>query len=180
MTSKLPLTQVYNLARLGQGGDTLTFAATPEECAAIAHWSGVAAVEGLSAKADIKKLSPSRFALDFVLSADVIQSCVVTLEPVPAHIERRFGRELHFAGPPRRGEKPAESQAIAAISLEDEEPPEEIGSLQYDLAGPVLEEYVLSLEPYPRARGAEFGLKPAAEDRPKSPFAALKDLKSGS
>ena len=34
MTSKLPLTQVYNLARLGQAGDALTFAATPEECAA--------------------------------------------------------------------------------------------------------------------------------------------------
>jgi uncharacterized metal-binding protein YceD (DUF177 family) len=180
MTSKLPLTHVYNLARLGQTGDTLTFAATPEECAAIARWSGVAAVGGLSVKADIKKLSSSRFALDILLTADLIQSCVVSLEPVPAHIERRFSRELHFTGPLRRGAKPSDPQAATTAVLEDDEPPEDISDLNYDLAGPVLEEYVLSLDPYPRAKGAEFGLKPAAEARPESPFAALKDLKSGS
>jgi hypothetical protein len=43
----------------------------------------------------------------------------------------------------------------------------------------VLEEYVLSLEPYPRAGGAQFGLQAAPDDRPQSPFAALKNLKSG-
>jgi uncharacterized metal-binding protein YceD (DUF177 family) len=182
MTSALPLSHVYNLARLGPAGDTVSFAATPEELAAIAGWSGVLAVDGLSAKAELRKLSSSRFALDFTLSADVVQSCVVSLEPVAAHIERRFARELHFAGPIRRDTrrdepKPAESQAI--VLPDDDEPPEEIASLQYDLAGPVLEEYILSLEPYPRARGAEFGLKPGPDDRPENPFAALKNLKSG-
>src|ERR1700759_4744011 len=103
MTSNLPLTHVYNLARLGQAGDTLTFSATADECAAIARWSGVAAIESLVAKVDIKKLSASRFALEIALTANVVQSCVVSLEPVPAHIERHFSRELHFTGPLRRG-----------------------------------------------------------------------------
>lgn len=178
MTSGLPLSHVYNLARLGQSGDTVSFAATPEERAAIARWSGVGAVEAFSARADLRKLSPSRFALDFTLTADVVQSCVLTLEPVPAHIERRFAREMHFAGPIRRGEAPPlASEAI--VAPEEDEPPEEITSLHYDLAGPVLEEYILSLEPYPRAKGAEFGLETPPDDRPESPFAALKNLKSG-
>jgi uncharacterized metal-binding protein YceD (DUF177 family) len=181
MTSSLPLSHVYNLARLGQTGDTVSFTATPEEGGAIARWSGVLAVEGLSARADIRKLSPSRFALDMTLTADVVQACVVSLEPVPAHIERSFTRELHFAGPARRAarQEPKSVESEAIVAPDEEELPEEITSLHYDLAGPVLEEYILALDPYPRAKGAEFGLKETADDWPQSPFAALKNLKPG-
>jgi uncharacterized metal-binding protein YceD (DUF177 family) len=178
MPEGLPLSHVYNLARLGHAGDAVNFAATPEERDALARWSGVAAVEGLSVKIDLRKLSASRFALDIAMAADVIQSCVVSLAPVPAHIERQFSRELHFAGPVRRGTKADESEPVTITDPDEDEPAEEISSLHYDLAGPVLEEYVLSLDPYPRAKGAEFGVKPAPEDRPESPFGALKSLKS--
>ena len=84
--------------------------------------------------------------------ADVVQACVVTLEPVPAHIERRFTRELHLAE--RRKQPQSESEVVLDAGLE--EGPEEIDNLHYDLAGPVLEEYVLALEPYPRCPGVEF------------------------
>ncbi|HEX3753584.1 MAG TPA: hypothetical protein VHV26_00775 [Rhizomicrobium sp.] len=172
-----PLTHVYNLARLGHAGERVRLVAGPEERAAIARWSGVSSVEGLSADIDLKKVSPSKFTLEIALTADLAQACVVTWEPVPAHIERHFRRELHFGGPVRRKVESVVPQTVALTGLEEEEPPEEIESLQYDLARPVLEEYVLSLEPYPRAEGAEFGLEPATEDRPESPFAALKTLK---
>lgn len=180
MDQGLPLTHVYNLARLGQAGDKVRLAAGQEERAAIARWSGVSSVEALSAEIDLKKASPTQFVLDVLLKADVIQACVVTLEPVPAHIERRFRRELHFSGPLRRKAEASEPDTLGLSGLEEEEPPEEIESLHYDLARPVLEEYVLSLEPYPRAKGAEFGLELAPEDRPESPFAALKSLKTES
>ena len=58
-----------------------------------------------------------------------------------------------------------------------EEGPEEIESLHYDLAGPVLEEYVLSLDPYPRRPGVEFAPETGPLDRPESPFSVLKSLK---
>ncbi len=74
MTDGLPLTHFYNLARLGQAGDKVEFSAGDAERAAIARWSGIAAVEGLLAKVEIRKLSSSRFALDIDLAADVIQS----------------------------------------------------------------------------------------------------------
>ena len=63
------------------------------------------------------------------------------------------------------------------LDVGPEEGPEEIQSLHYDLAVPVLEEYVLSLEPYPRRPGVEFALQTDPEDRPESPFAVLKSLK---
>lgn len=178
MTDALPLTQPYNLSRLGNAGDTVTFAADADQRQAIAQWSGVLAIDGFSASVALRKLAPTRFGLDFTVTADVQQACVVSLEPVPAHLETRFHRELEFVGPARRKpEKPAESGSDLVLDAGEEEGPEEIESLHFDLAGPVLEEYVLALEPYPRRPGVAFDPQSDASDRPESPFAVLKGLK---
>ena len=177
MTEGLPLTHSYNLARLGNAGDQVHFAADADNRAAIARWSGVVSVEKLEARVEIRKISATRFGLTFHLVADVTQSCVVSLEPVAGHIERDFERELHFAGAVRH--KVPESAPELVLDSGPEEGPEEITSLHYDLAVPVLEEYALSLEPYPRRPGVEFGVKTDPEAPPESPFAVLKGLKTG-
>jgi uncharacterized metal-binding protein YceD (DUF177 family) len=177
MTDGLPLTHDYNLARLGNAGDTVRFAADDAQCAAIAKWSGVVALERFEVQVDIRKAGPSHFGLDFHLTADVTQSCVVTLEPVPAHLDHRFTRELHFGGPVRH--KPVQDDSGPELVLDSaaEEGPEEIESLHYDLAGPVLEEYVLCLEPYPRRPGVEFAPETEPPEARDNPFAVLKGLK---
>ena len=91
-------------------------------------------------------------------------------------MDRKFGRELHFNGPLRHKQVSEESTTDLVLESE-EEGPEEIESLHYDLAGPVLEEFVLSLEPYPRVPGVEFSSRADTQDRPESPFAVLKGLK---
>jgi len=176
MTDGLPLSHNYNLARLGNAGDTVTFTADADQRAAIARWSGVVSVEALETRVDVRKLASTRFGLAFHLTADVTQSCVVTLEPVKSHLEHKFDRELHFIGGSIR-HKTTESGPELVLDAGLEEGPEEIQSLHYDLAVPVLEEYTLSLEPYPRASGVEFGVKTDPEERPQSPFAVLKGLK---
>ena len=172
------LSHHYNLAHLGNAGDTAVFAADADQRGKIASWAGLLAVERLEAKVDLRKLGATRYGLDFTLTADIVQACVVTLEPVPAHLEHRFSRELHFTGGIRRKLPAAESEVVV-LDGDLEEGPEEIESLHYDLAGPVLEELVLALEPYPRCPGVEF--KSPADGMPakESPFAALKNLKSG-
>jgi uncharacterized metal-binding protein YceD (DUF177 family) len=175
MTQGLPLSHDYNLARLGNAGDEVHFAADAEQRAAIARWSGVVSVEELETRVEVRKISPTRFGLTFHVKADVTQSCVVTLEPVVSHMERDFERELHFAGPLRH--KAAESEIV--LESDPDEGPEEIASLHYDLAVPVLEEFALSLEPYPRRPGVEFVPKTDPEEAPQSPFAVLKGLKTG-
>jgi hypothetical protein len=177
MTEGLPLAHSYNLARLGHAGDVVTFAADDAERAAIARWAGVLSLERLDIKVQIKKLGPVRFGLEFMLDADVTQACVVTLEPVPAHLGHSFQRELQFSGPIRH--KPAEAESVADVVLDslEDEGPEEIFSLHYDLAAPILEELVLSLEPYPRRPGVEFTPQSDGLEPPPSPFAVLKSLK---
>ncbi len=172
----LPLSHGYNLARLGNAGDQVEFCATEAERAAIARWSGIVSLASFEAQVDIAKLAPNRFGLSFRLTADVTQACVVTLEPVKSRMERRFERELQFHGPARHRQPAADSGQELVLDNE-EEGPEEIDSLHYDLAGPVLEEFVLSLEPYPRCPGVEFSPKTRTQDPPESPFAVLKGLK---
>jgi uncharacterized metal-binding protein YceD (DUF177 family) len=171
-----PLTHSYNLARLGNAGDEVRFAADATALAQIARWAGVQSVEKFEVRVELKKLAPDRFGLACHLRADVIQSCVVTLEPVAGHIEHSFSRELVFVGAQRHKQTEALAES-ETLDLGEEEGPEEIESLHFDLAAPVLEEFALSLDPYPRAPGVEFAPKSPESDRPESPFAVLKDLK---
>jgi len=177
MTQGLPLSHSYNLARLGNAGDEVLFSADEAERAALAKWAGILSVEKLAVRVQIKKLEPNRFGLVFFLDADVTQSCVVSLEQVAAHIDHSFSRELVFVGPTRRDQAKPESETVLDFKLEGEEGPEEITSLHLDLAVPALEEFVLSLDPYPRRPGVEFSPKKGESDPPESPFAVLKGLK---
>ena len=60
----------------------------------------------------------------------------------------------------------------------DDEGPEEIDSLHYDLAEPLIEEFLLAIDPYPRAPGVAFTPPEGQRDAAESPFAVLKSLKS--
>ena len=60
------------------------------------------------------------------------------------------------------------------VALE-EDAPEEIDSLHYDLAAPLIEEFVLAIDPYPRAPGVEF--RPPGTRQKTPPKALLPCLK---
>jgi uncharacterized metal-binding protein YceD (DUF177 family) len=173
-----PLSQFYNLARLGNAGDAVDIEADESQRAAIAALAGALALPRFFARVDLKKTSSSRFLLSYRLEAEVVQACVVTLEPVAARIDHAFIRELHFTGTGRHLPEATDLDLSGQdLSLEEGDEPEEIDNLHYDLAGPVLEEFLLALDPYPRCPGVEFDPGPEAALRPESPFAALKSLK---
>jgi uncharacterized metal-binding protein YceD (DUF177 family) len=171
-----PIAVPYELGRLSQAGDSVTISPTAEERQRIARWAGVDAVESLRAAIGLRKIAPTRFSCEIEMTADVVQSCVVTLEPVRTHIARTFTRELLLtpAAPRHHGETEIE---VAPV---EDDGREEIASLRYDLAVPVLEELALSIDPYPRSPGVAF--EPPADDRDTAerPFSALKGLKIGS
>jgi uncharacterized metal-binding protein YceD (DUF177 family) len=164
----------YNLARLGNTGDTVRLEADADERAAIAAQAGALSVERFTADVVLKKEGAANFLLSYTLEVEVTQACVVSLEPVPAWIARSFGRELHFRG---TGRHAAETPVTLEISPEEGDEMEEIESLHFDLAAPLLEEFLLALEPYPRRPGVEFDPGDEGSARPESPFAALKSLK---
>jgi uncharacterized metal-binding protein YceD (DUF177 family) len=173
MSDGLPISLIYNLNRLGQSGDKVTFSADDAQRAALARHVEVLEVPKFTARILLRKTAPNRFAAAFELAAEVVQACVVTLEPLVARVQRDFERELHFTPNLRR------TEPDVTVALDDDEAAEEIDSLHFDLAAPLLEEFVLAIDPYPRAPGVEFQPLPGADDKPENPFAALKTLKSG-
>lgn len=171
-----PISKPYELGRLSQAGDEVTIIPSPDELERIAGWADVDGVENMSVRIELKKLSPTRYAFGAQLVADIVQSCVVTLEPVRSHIERTFARDLVLTPTAHKVAGPTEID-IAPVG---EDGPEEIPSLRYDLAIPVLEELALAIDPYPRASGAAFEVPPDETDSPVHPFAALEQLKNRS
>jgi uncharacterized metal-binding protein YceD (DUF177 family) len=115
------------------------------------------------------------------LRAEVIQACVVTLDPVPARIEDSFVRTYTS--------KPSSvAEAEAVVDLDQEEPPEPIMGGAVDIGEAVAETLGLALDPYPRAPGAELSpiigdaagsagdVTNSGEKERESAFRALKGL----
>src|SRR5262249_8084669 len=177
MEDDIPFSHDYDLGDLGRNGAEVAVAAQGDDLARIAHWAEVRVVEDFAATVALKRQSATRFTLDADLVADVVQDCVVTLEPVKSRIEKHVHRELHLAEHVRL--KPHETVPLGP-GAGDDEVPEEIDSLEYALAAPLLEEFALAIDPYPRAPGAAFAAPDAAEVRRENPFAVLKSLKSSS
>jgi uncharacterized metal-binding protein YceD (DUF177 family) len=176
MKAAPPIEQLFDLGRLSQAEQSVTIAPDVDARARIASWTDVVAVPSLTAEVTLHKISASQFSAAYRLSADIVQNCVATLEPMTTHIARDFTRLLHFAAAPYRAGPASEPLDLAA-----EDGPEEIESLRYDLALPLLEELVLAIDPYPRKPGVAFqppGEAEDAPDRPESPFAVLKSLKT--
>jgi Predicted metal-binding, possibly nucleic acid-binding protein len=171
METGTPLQHFFDLGDLTQAGSDVAVVAAPESLESLAEWADVDAVKAFSAAVHLKRVGQNRFALEAELSADVVQACVVTLEPVESHISRKIARELHLSP-----KLPAEAGELT-LSAGDDDVPETILSLQYDLAGPLLEEFALAIDPYPRKEGAAFAPPVDSESAKESPFAVLKALK---
>ena len=165
-----PIQHFFDLGDLSQAGSRIEIVANGDELARLARWAGVDAVRAFGARIELCRLSRTRFSLEAELEADIVQSCVVTLEPVATHIARHITRELHFSPRPRT------EGGELTLSAGDEDVPEEIASLDYDLAAPLLEELLLAIDPYPRKEGVRFEPPAQPAEPPESPFAVLKKL----
>jgi uncharacterized metal-binding protein YceD (DUF177 family) len=172
MSEALPLSNILDLAVLSQAGEERVIAPKAGQLAGLAEWAGVERIDNFEARIALKKLSPTRFDYRAEVSAEIVQSCVVTLEPVLSHLAFSFERELHLV----RSASRLPDEAFGPEAGEDDVP-EEITDTRFDIAGPVLEELALAIDPYPRAPGVAFRTESERQEERESPFAALKNLK---
>jgi hypothetical protein len=104
--------------------------------------------------------------------AAVLQTCGVTLEPLPSEPEGTFVVRVLPAGSPNAPEEPT---GEIAVDLEDQDPPDLLEGQSIDLAAYVVEHLGLEIDPCPRKADAVF----VQPDEPGelSPFAVLRQLK---
>ncbi len=157
--STAELSRVVSVDRLPAG---LVIEATPAECAALAGRLHIAEVRALTCRWVLRRQGVIVEAQG-ALEADVVQSCVVSLEPVEQHVSDRF--VVRFVPEGADGEDG------------DPDAPDELpyrGS-SIDLGEAASEQLALALDPYPRRGDAE--LDPAALDPGGGVFGGLAALR---
>lgn len=160
--------------RIDTLGDTprqMSIGADSEERAALAKRFGILEIERLSAEASVSRSGDHVLAAGR-LGAKVFQSCVASNAPVAETVDEAF--RIEFRPQPARTSEEDEielSEGELDVVFYD-------GSV-IDLGEAVAETLSLSLDPYPRALGAESALQKAGvkgEDE-AGPFGALAALR---
>lgn len=148
--------------------------ATPAERAALAERLDLVALDGLTATLRLRRLPGGMIRVSGRFAAEVVQSCVVTLVPVPAHCAAAFSM--------RFGEiATLETLREIEVAAEGEDEPEPVEGGQIDLGEAVVQQLAVTLDPYPRAPGATLPEAPSDADEEAgaeevNPFAALAKL----
>lgn len=162
---------------------TETIEATEAERRALAERLELESVGSLTATVRLRAVRGGQMIrVSGTLEADVVQTCVVSLEPVPAHVSESF--EALFA-PESLIEDPGLEIDIDP-SLSDEESPEPMENNRIDIGELAAQHLSLGLDPYPQVPGVEFegyddGPEEAVaveEPEKPNPFAVLQQLKS--
>ena len=109
------------------------------------------------------------YRLEADWQADVVQTCVVTLEPIENHLEERLVERF---GPTDRSEN--------ELDLDPEaDEVEGIDGGAIDVGEAIAQALSLALDPYPRKPGATLDT-PGERQGEEGPFAALSRLRKGS
>jgi len=155
-------------------GQRLDLAADDKERRSIASRLALSGLDRLDAHVTLFREGP-RVRAQGRLVATLEQSCVITSDPVAAHVDEPFTL-MFMPEPETRG-----------IDEELELGEEDCDVVFYDgaaidLGSAIADTLALSIDPYPRSASAEAALKEAGvlTEEQASPFAALAALKKGS
>lgn len=174
MTASTILTHRVDVTRIPATGQTETFSADEARRTALAAAYGLVEVRSLIADMSVAGSLAEALIVDGRVRADIVQTCVVSLEPVEQRIDEAIDMRFVPPGSPRL---PAAAKPGSEVEIEAdvEDPPEILAGTILDLGKIAEEHFVLAIDPYPRAPGAT--LPPEATDQPSagedSPFAVL-------
>lgn len=154
-----------DITRLGDAESRHTIEAGPAERTALATRFGLVTLDSLRADLTIRRVhGGAAVRVKGGLVADVVQSCVVSLEPVRSRIEEPF--DLVYAP-----ESAVEEVGFGADT--ETEWPEPLPEGPLDIGEAVAQQLSLALDPYPRAPGAVIPEGRSEDSRSQNPFARL-------
>ncbi len=173
--TQIEFSRPVRIDTLGPAPRNVEIEADEAERAAIARRFGLPAIHKLTAEAALTARGETVVA-EGRLRASVTQSCVATAEPVAAELDEPFRIEF----------RPQPAQAGAEDEIELSESEMDVvfyDGASIDLGEAAAETLSLSLDPWPRAPGADSALREAGvkdeeeAEAESSPFAALAGLR---
>ncbi|MBL4720341.1 MAG: DUF177 domain-containing protein [Alphaproteobacteria bacterium] len=143
----------FDTATLGRAERGLELKASAAECVALARRFSLVEIRAFSASLRVVRSSRTgMIRVSGTLSADVVQECVATLEPVDALVEEDV--EVKFS-PKRKqsdeNDKNIQSAVDLEVAFDEEDPPEPMKGDIIQLGEPLAQFLALGLDPYPQA-----------------------------
>lgn len=169
-----PFSYAVRASDIPAAGRQFHLVADAEQCRALAGRLDIVEVRSLVAEITVRPVAGQSFSVRGTLDAAVVQTDVVTLDPVDQAVSEAIDVTL----------MPAEREAlrhrgkVVVVDVAEEAGPDLFRNGRIDLGVIVSEHLALGLDPYPRAEGTAF--QGHVEDDPRkdaSPFASLEGLK---
>jgi len=139
---------LFDTQRLSPGGAEIhvKMEASSVEREALAKRLGLLGINALTALVRVRRMKGKNARLRVLgnLHADVVQSCVVSLNPVPEVVDEDF--TIVFTDEPM--------EEAAGISVDDDREPLDFVDGKLDLGEMVAQQLSLTLNPYPRDEDA--------------------------
>lgn len=165
------------------GKEKLVVEANEKERAALAERFELVSINSLRAELEVKTASNGEVTVRGPMSAEIVQNCVATLEPVPETVEDTV--EVLFSPHVSEDDMPSNPDDLENLSEEELmallEQPEPLVDGKIDLGEVVAQFLAVAMDPYPRKDDAELpesiqSEEEADDDKP-NPFAQLAGLK---
>lgn len=178
-TANLPISHEVSVARLPQKGMSIRLTASAAELIALANAHGLISVDEFQAELLVSKWRRDGVRITGQVKANIVQTCSITLEPLPALIDADIDA-LFVPESSKLARPKLDEDGEMILDADGPDAPETFTGDQLDIGAIAEEFFALSIDPYPRKPGAALDLVQEIEEiKPAkvSPFAKLAQLK---
>ncbi|PBC01860.1 DUF177 domain-containing protein [Mesorhizobium sp. WSM3860] len=159
-----PVSFVANVARLPQKGLPVAIEADERQRAALAAEYDLLSVESYRAELLVASWKRNGVKVSGRVEADITQACIVTLEPVAAHIDEPV-EALFLPEQSKLGREGFDGGGEIVLDADGPDSPETFSGDTIDVGALAEQFFGLAIDPYPRKPGAS--LEAAGDDQPE-------------
>ncbi|RWE30585.1 MAG: DUF177 domain-containing protein [Mesorhizobium sp.] len=148
-----PVSFFANVARLPQKGLPVVIEADPAQRAALAEAHGLLSVEAYRAELLVTSWKRNGVKVGGRVEADITQACIVTLDPVQAHIDEPV-EALLLPEDSKLGRQGFDGGGEILLDADGPDSPETFSGDTIDVGALAEQFFGLAIDPYPRKPGA--------------------------
>ncbi|AZO58094.1 MAG: DUF177 domain-containing protein [Mesorhizobium sp.] len=159
-----PVSFVANVARLPQKGLPVAIEADERQRTALAAEHDLLSVESYRAELLVASWKRNGVKVSGRVEADITQACIVTLDPVAAHIDEPV-EALFLPEQSKLGREGFDGGGEIVLDADGPDSPETFSGDTIDVGALAEQFFGLAIDPYPRKPGAS--LEGAGDDQPE-------------
>ncbi|MBD9371783.1 DUF177 domain-containing protein [Rhizobium sp. ARZ01] len=175
----IPFSYLVKVGHISANPVEVKIAADGNECSGLARQWGVPEVRSFSAELQVQRWKKDGVRLKGRVQANIVQSCVVTLDPVESLIDEPIDAVFVPEGS-KLARTPVVEGGEMLLDPDGPDSPETFHGDTIDVAVVAAEYAAMAIDAYPRKEGVMFSghvEHSEDDDRKPSPFAVLKDWK---